>query len=98
MLFAMLPMTVVRRKIKSVMDKTIKTDAALLTAYNETYNGNKTIISYNLHDKQRCRFEEVLGGVFSLRMKMLKRTRWLPQLCTLFYLLVLVWLFGSVHI
>jgi len=77
MLLAMMPMTVVRRKINSIMNQTILADSALLTAYNETYNGNKTIISYNLNKNQRRKFEHVLDGVFRLRMKMLQRTRWL---------------------
>jgi subfamily B ATP-binding cassette protein MsbA len=77
MLLSMMPMTLVRKKINSIMNQTIIADSALLTAYNETYNGNKTIISYNL-DKQQCnKFERVLDGVFMLRMKMLQRTRWL---------------------
>lgn len=77
MLFAMLPMTLVRKKVNEIMHKSIKADAALITAYNETYNGNKTIISYNLTDSQRDKFESVLHGVFKFRMKMLQRTRWL---------------------
>lgn len=77
MLLAMLPMTQVRKKINTVMQQTIQADSALLTAYNETYNGNKTIISYNLGDRQRNKFTDVLNSVFRLRMKMLQRTRWL---------------------
>ena len=77
MLLSMLPMTMVRKKINSIMNQTIMADSALLTAYNETYNGNKTIISYNLDGNQRNKFERVLDGVFHLRMKMLQRTRWL---------------------
>ena len=77
MLLSMLPMTMVRKKINSIMNQTIVADSALLTAYNETYNGNKTIISYNLDGNQRNKFERVLDGVFHLRMKMLQRTRWL---------------------
>jgi len=77
MLLSMMPMTLVRKKINSIMNQTILADSALLTTYNETYNGNKTIISYNLNDTQRGKFENVLDGVFRLRMKMLQRTRWL---------------------
>lgn len=77
MLLAMLPMTQVRKKINTVMQQTIQADSSLLTAYNETYNGNKTIISYNLGDRQRNKFTDVLNSVFRLRMKMLQRTRWL---------------------
>ncbi|MBO4672067.1 MAG: ABC transporter ATP-binding protein [Alphaproteobacteria bacterium] len=77
MLLALLPMTVVRKKINDIMSKSIAADSALLTAYNETYNGNRTIISYNLDNVQQGKFEGVLHGVFKLRMKMLQRTRWL---------------------
>ena len=77
MFLAMLPMTQVRKKINSIMDQSIAADSALLTAYNETYNGNKTIISYNLNEKQRGKFCGVLDSVFRLKMKMLQRTRWL---------------------
>ncbi|MFQ6778358.1 MAG: ABC transporter ATP-binding protein [Alphaproteobacteria bacterium] len=77
MLLAMLPMTKVRKKINSIMGQSIAADSALLTAYNETYNGNKTIISYNLDEEQRGKFNTVLNGVFKLKIKMLQRTRWL---------------------
>ena len=77
MFLAMLHMTQVRKKINSIMDQSIAADSALLTAYNETYNGNKTIISYNLNKKQRGKFGGVLDSVFRLKMKMLQRTRWL---------------------
>lgn len=77
MLLAMMPMTLVRRKINSIMNQTIVADSALLTAYNETYNGNKTIISYNLDGNQSNKFSAVLDGVFRLRIKMLQKTRWL---------------------
>ncbi len=77
MLLSMMPMTLVRKKINSIMNQSILADSALLTAYNETYNGNKTIISYNLDAQQCNKFERVLDGVFMLRMKMLQRTRWL---------------------
>ena len=77
MFFALLPMTMVRRKIKNVVKKSIEVSSSLLTEYNETYSGNKTIISYNLSDRQRDKFKKVLGNSFSLTMKMMKRTRWL---------------------
>ena len=49
----------------------------MLTAYNESYAGNKTIISYNLEEYQRGKFNTVLDSVFNLRMKMVQRTRWI---------------------
>lgn len=74
---AFLPMASLRKKIQSVFNKSVVADAALLTAYNETYSGNKTIISYNLENAQERKFQDVLDGVFKLRIKMLQRTRWL---------------------
>lgn len=74
---AFLPMMSLKKKIQSVMNKTIKTEAALMTAYNETYAGNKTITAYNLSEYQRNKFSTVLDGVFRFRIRMMQRTRWL---------------------
>lgn len=74
---AFLPMTTLKKKVNSIMSQSIKADADLLTAYNESYAGNKTVIAYNLKTHQKNKFQEVLDGVFRLRIKMLQRTRWL---------------------
>lgn len=100
LLMALLPMTTVKKKVKSVMDKTVMADSALLTAYNETYAGNKTIISYNLSEYQKRKFNQVLDGVFTLKIKMLQRTRWLTPVMHIilsFGIGLAIWL-GSVLI
>ena len=74
---AMIPMMTLKKKIKSVFDKSILADAALITAYNESYAGNKTITAYNLTDYQQRKFSNVLDSVFNLRLKLVKRTRWI---------------------
>ena len=74
---AFLPMASLKKKVKSVMNQSIVADSALLTAYNESYAGNKTVISYNLDDAQKTKFQRVLDGVFKLKIKMLQKTRWL---------------------
>ena len=74
---ALLPMATVRRKLNAVMSKSIAADSSLLTTYNETFAGNKTIISYNLEECQKNKFNQVLENVFKLRIKMLQRTRWI---------------------
>ena len=45
---AFLPIANIRKRIKSVMDKSVTAGSAVITAYNESYSGNKTITSYNL--------------------------------------------------
>ena len=73
---ALLPMATLRRKIKNVFSKSIAADSAILTIYNETYAGNRTIAAYNLEDYQQAKFKDGLHNVFRIRMKMLQRTRW----------------------
>ena len=74
---AFLPMTTLKKKIQSIYDGTLAGESALMTAYNETYAGNKTITAYNLDTYQQNKFKNILDGVFKLQMKMVKRTRWL---------------------
>ena len=73
---AMMPMMSLKKKIKSVFDKSIMADAALITAYNESFAGNRTVAAYNLEEYQQQKFNTVLDSVFNLRLKMVKRTRW----------------------
>jgi subfamily B ATP-binding cassette protein MsbA len=74
LLGALYPLTTVRRKINSIMDKTIFSGSAVVTHYNETFNGNRIITSYNLYDYQGRRFRDTLKQVFKLGMKMIQRT------------------------
>ena len=71
---ALYPLTTVRRRIKSVMDRTIFSGAAVMSHYNETYSGNRIIASYNLYNYQRKRFRDTLTQVFKLGIKMIQRT------------------------
>lgn len=77
LIVAFLPMTTLKKKIQSVFDSSLVAESSLITAYNESYAGNKTIISYNLSDYQQNKFKGILDGVFNLQMKIVKRTRWL---------------------
>ncbi len=71
---ALFPLTTVRRRIKEIMNKTIFSGAAVISHFNETYNGNRIIASYNLYDYQGKRFRETLKSVFKLGIKMTQRT------------------------
>ncbi|MBO5911299.1 MAG: ABC transporter, partial [Elusimicrobiaceae bacterium] len=42
------PMVIVRRKMKEIMTKTVTSASLLITIYNETFAGNKTIRSFTL--------------------------------------------------
>lgn len=77
---AFAPVANIQKRIKSVMQKAVVADAAIITAYNETFNGNKTIISYNLAPYEIDKFSWILKNIFNLRIKMVQKTQWLSPL------------------
>ena len=64
-------------KMKEIMEKTVVSGARIVTIYNETFAGNKTIHSFTLEDQQRQRFKDVTDWTFTLAMNMVKGTNWL---------------------
>ena len=77
---AFAPVANLQKRIKSVMEKAVVADAAIITAYNETFNGNKTITSYNLQQSETNKFEWILKNIFKLRIKMVQKTQWLSPM------------------
>ena len=71
---ALYPLSTVRRKLKGLMNKNVFSASAVITHYNETFNGNRIVTSYNLYDYQGKRFRETLRSVFKVGMKMIQRT------------------------
>ena len=77
LLCAFLPMLSLKKKVTPVLNRSMQVGASLTTKYNETYAGNKTIISYNLEEYQNRKYLNVLDETFNLGMKLYKRTQWL---------------------
>lgn len=73
---SLLPMATLKDKVQEVFEKTMSADSFLLTTYNETYAGEKTILAYNLEKFQKNKFKRGLDTVFNFRMKLLQRTKW----------------------
>lgn len=71
---ALYPLTTVKKRIKSIMDKSVFSGASVVTHFNETFNGNRIISSYNLYDYQEKRFSDTLHQCFKLGIKMTQRT------------------------
>ncbi len=80
LIFFIYPMAVVRKKMKEIMTKTVGNLSYVMTIYNETFAGNKTIRSFTLENEFKNRFHEVTDMRFSLAMKMIKGTNWLSPL------------------
>lgn len=80
LLFALMPLAQVRRRIKGIIKNTIEQSTTILTHYNESYAGNKTIASYNLQDMMYLKFNQILVALFKLTMKMVQKTGWMTPL------------------
>ncbi|MBR6730813.1 MAG: ABC transporter ATP-binding protein [Alphaproteobacteria bacterium] len=74
---ALYPVTKIRKKIKKIVAQSVIVNGQVLTAFNETYAGSKTIKSYNLHQHQRDKFFGILTQSFKLSIKNTQRTAWL---------------------
>lgn len=74
------PMSLVRKKMKDIIEKTVGNLSYVMTIYNETFAGNKTIRSFTLEDEFKERFHKFTDMSFSLAMKMVKGTNWLSPL------------------
>ena len=74
------PMTKVRKKMKEILTKTVGNISYVMTIYNETFAGNKTIRSFTLENNFQQRFHQVTDMTFSLAMRMVKGTNWLSPL------------------
>jgi subfamily B ATP-binding cassette protein MsbA len=80
LLCALLPLSQVKRRIKNVIKGTIERSSTIITHYNESYSGSKTIASYNLQTKMYAKFDEILRSLFKLTMKMVQKTGWMTPL------------------
>lgn len=77
---ALAPLAYVRRMIKTVVQEQVKENGVVLTKYNETYAGNKTISSYNLQKKMYNQYDGILRRLFKLGIKMVQKTAWLTPM------------------
>ena len=77
---AFFPLTKVRKHIKDVMDKSVAAISQVITAYNESFAGNKTITAYNLDEYQKNKFHKILSDIFTFKIKIVQRTSWLSPM------------------
>ena len=70
---AIIPVILLRKRIKKVSNKTLVFNANIMTIYNETFAGNKIVTAYNLKDRQEKLFNEQIDNCFTLAMSLIKR-------------------------
>ncbi len=74
----MVPVGRLRKKITQLVGGVVNVSARIITNYNETFSGIKTILVYNLQKFQILGLKNKLNEFFNLQMKMTQRMSWLP--------------------
>lgn len=80
LVFALMPLATVRRRIKKTISAQVSEGAKIYSNYNETYAGNKTVASYNLQQRVYDNFDKTLKVLFKLTIKMVQKTAWLTPM------------------
>ncbi len=71
---ALLPLTKVKKKLKSTVAKDTGIMTKILKNYNEAYSGNRIISAYNLFDYCKQKFVTNVNNAFDLELQMKRKT------------------------
>ena len=74
---AMVPVALIRKKIKQVSTDSAVVIGNMMTNLNETFSGNRIVTAYNLQEKQNNKFQNLLDNIFDLTLSLTKRVGWL---------------------
>ncbi len=77
---AILPVTLIRKRIKKVSNATMVVAGNMTTNFNETFSGNKIMTAYNLQAVQNRKFEKQIHSQFDLTMSLTKRVGWMSPI------------------
>ncbi len=80
LLFAFLPLSILRKRIKQNSNKNMVIGGNITTNLNETYSGNKVIAAYELQKRQEKYFIDQIWEAFRVNMSLAKRVAWMTPL------------------
>lgn len=80
MTIAITPVTLIRKKIKSVSNASMVVGGNMTTNFNETFAGNKIMTAYNLQEDQNKKFDNQINEQFHLTMSLTKRVGWMSPI------------------
>ena len=77
---AFIPVSLIRKKVKSVSNASMVVGGGMTTNVNETYHGNKIISGYCLQEDIYSKFKGQIRQLFDLSMSLTKRAGWLSPI------------------
>ncbi len=80
LVFAFVPIALIRKKIKSASNKNMVIGGNITTNINETYSGNKVMAAYGLQERQDKDFRKQTWDGFNVNMSLYKRAGWMSPL------------------
>ena len=80
LVFAFLPLTLLRKRIKKTSNKNMVITGTLTTTVNETYSGNKVMAAYELQNRQKTIFDKNIQQAFDVNMALVKRMSWMSPM------------------
>lgn len=72
-----IPLRIVKNKIKKIVGKTMAGNANIISLYNESTMGSKVIKVYGLKERMFGIFDNQANFLFKMGMKMVRETNWL---------------------
>lgn len=77
LVFLILPLRIVRRRIKKLISKSVMGSTSIITLYNETTQGNRVIKAFSLQERMRQAFKQRAEFLFKMNIRMVRDTNWL---------------------
>ena len=77
---ALLPLSLLRKKIKRTSNENMVIAGELTTNVNETYSGNKVMAAYGLQSRQENHYHYLVDSFFNVNMSLAKRMAWMSPM------------------
>lgn len=77
LVFLILPLRVVRKRIKKIISKSVQGNTSIITLYNETTQGSRVIKAFSLQGLMQRVFKERAEFIFRMNVKLVRDTNWL---------------------
>lgn len=77
LVFLILPLRIVRRRIKKIISRSVTGSTSMITLYNETTQGSRVIKAFNLKEHMREVFRQRAEYLFNISIKLVRDTNWL---------------------
>ncbi len=77
LIFLILPLRIVRKRIKKIISRSVVGNTSIITLYNETTQGSRVIKAFSLRKLMQQTFLDKAEFIFRMNFKLVRDTNWL---------------------